>query len=224
MSFDAPPLYEGDVVRRLRFGTQLDSRPIATARRSDDPDRALTPEQVAGYLAKYATKAATDSTDTEAAHARRLRATIADVTDRIHADARADATSLRHHPYRLLWEVAAHARLPRPLLHQVPPLLAHPRIAPPETGPVPAAPRRRPPRGPDRRRARPRRPPCRRRQGNHPGHRALEATPVPAGTRTATPSSPGPPQPAPASTPNGERRSESGPSQQGKRVGRRANE
>ena len=48
-----------------------------TARRTDDPDRALTPEQVAGYLAKYATKSATDSTDTDSPHARRLRATIA---------------------------------------------------------------------------------------------------------------------------------------------------
>ena len=127
MSFDAPPLYEGDLVRRLRFGTQLDARPIATARRTDDPDRALTPEQVAGYLAKYATKSATDSTNTDSPHARRLRATIADVTDRIHADARADETPLREHPYAAARQVAAHARLPRPLLHQVPPLLDHPR-------------------------------------------------------------------------------------------------
>ena len=28
VAFDAPPLYEGDVVRRLRFGAQVDSRPI----------------------------------------------------------------------------------------------------------------------------------------------------------------------------------------------------
>ena len=78
------------------------SRPIATARRTDDPDRALTPEQVAGYLAKYATKSATDSTDTDSPHARRLRATIGEVADRIHADARADETPLRDHPYGLL--------------------------------------------------------------------------------------------------------------------------
>ncbi|MGO4599182.1 replication initiator [Terrabacter sp. 2RAF25] len=102
--FDAPPLHEADVVRRLRFGAQLDSRPIATARRTDDPDRALTPEQVAGYLAKYATKSATDSTGTDSPHARRLRATIAEVTDRIHADARRDGIALREHPYGLLWK------------------------------------------------------------------------------------------------------------------------
>ncbi|MGO4604523.1 replication initiator [Terrabacter sp. 2YAF2] len=102
--FDAPPLHDGDVVRRLRFGTQLDSRPIATARRTDEPDRPLTPEQVAGYLAKYATKSATDSTDTDSPHARRLRATIAQVTDWIHSDARRDSIPLREHPYGLLWK------------------------------------------------------------------------------------------------------------------------
>jgi len=102
--FDAPPLKEVDVVRRLRFGTQLDSRPVAAARRTDDPDRALTPEQVAGYLAKYATKSATDSTDTASPHARRLRATIAQVTDQIHADARRDGIPLREHTYGLLFK------------------------------------------------------------------------------------------------------------------------
>jgi len=102
--FDAPPLHEGDLVRRLRFGTQLDSRPIAASHRVDDPDQALTPEQVAGYLAKYATKSATDSTDTESAHARRLRATIAEATDRIHADAQRDGVPVREHPYGLLWK------------------------------------------------------------------------------------------------------------------------
>ncbi|MEW1952870.1 replication initiator [Terrabacter sp. NPDC080008] len=104
VAFDAPPLHEGDVVRRLRFGTQLDARPIAIARRTDDPDRALTPEQVAGYLAKYATKSATDSTNTDSPHARRLRATIVAVTERIHADARADDMPVREHPYGLLFK------------------------------------------------------------------------------------------------------------------------
>ncbi|MEO7785232.1 MAG: replication initiator [Terracoccus sp.] len=104
VTFDAPPLHEGDVVRRLRFGSQLDSRPVATARRTDDPDRALTPEQVAGYLAKYATKSATDSTNTDSAHARRLRASIAQMTDQIHTDARRDGIPLREHPYGLLFK------------------------------------------------------------------------------------------------------------------------
>ncbi|GGN07980.1 plasmid replication initiator protein [Terrabacter tumescens] len=104
VTFDAPPLHEGDVTRRLRFGTQLDSRPIAAARRTDDPDRSLSPEQVAGYLAKYATKSATDSTDIDSSHARRLRATIVAVADRIHADARRDDVPVRELPYGLLFK------------------------------------------------------------------------------------------------------------------------
>jgi len=104
VSFDAPPLHEDDVARRLRFGTQLDSRPVAAARRTDDPDRALAPEQVAGYLAKYATKSATDSTATNSPHARRLRATIEAVADRIRTDARVDGMPLRDHPYGLLFK------------------------------------------------------------------------------------------------------------------------
>ncbi|MEW1954496.1 replication initiator [Terrabacter sp. NPDC080008] len=109
VSFHAPPLHEQDVARRLRFGTQLDARPIAAGRRTDDPDRALTPEQVAGYLAKYATKSATDSTNTDSPHARQLRATTAAIAGRIHADARADdptrdVTLVREHPYGLLFK------------------------------------------------------------------------------------------------------------------------
>ncbi|EWT06049.1 MULTISPECIES: replication initiator [Intrasporangiaceae] len=102
--FDAPPLHEGDVTRRLRFGAQLDARPATTARRTDDPDRALAPEQVAGYLAKYATKSATDSVNTDSPHARRLRATIAAVTDRIHTDARVEDNPVGDHPYGLLFK------------------------------------------------------------------------------------------------------------------------
>ena len=50
-------------------------RPVRSNRRTDDPDRVLSPEQVAGYLAKYATKSVTDTGATDNAHHRRLRAT-----------------------------------------------------------------------------------------------------------------------------------------------------
>ena len=50
-----------DPTRVLTFGRQLDARPVRTSRRTDHPDRALTPGQVAGYLAKYATKSAADT-------------------------------------------------------------------------------------------------------------------------------------------------------------------
>jgi hypothetical protein len=100
--FDAPPLYDEDVTRRLRFGRQVDARPITTKHRTDDPDHELMPEQVAGYLAKYATKSATDTVDADNPHWRRLRITIDQVTDRIDDEAREDGTPLRDHPYGLL--------------------------------------------------------------------------------------------------------------------------
>jgi hypothetical protein len=102
VTFDAPPLYDEDLVRRLRFGAQVDTKPIQTRSRVDDPDRELAPEQVAGYLAKYATKSATDSVDGGNPHLRRLRAVLAETADRIHAEAKADGIPLREHPYALL--------------------------------------------------------------------------------------------------------------------------
>jgi hypothetical protein len=102
VSFDAPPLHEDDLVRRLRFGTQVDVRAVQTRNRVDDPDRELVPEQVAGYLAKYATKSASDSVDGGNAHLRRLRAVLAETADRIHSEAKADGIPLRQHPYALL--------------------------------------------------------------------------------------------------------------------------
>ncbi|WEV77731.1 hypothetical protein O9K63_14215 [Janibacter cremeus] len=79
VGFDAPPC-AGREVRRLSFGAQVDARSV-TATRVDDPDAPLVGEQVAGYLAKYATKAASDTTDPRRAsgHYRRLRATIDDL-------------------------------------------------------------------------------------------------------------------------------------------------
>ena len=100
--FDAPPLNEGDVTRRLRFGRQLDARPITTRHRTDDPDQELAPEQVAGYLAKYATKSATDTVQADNPHWRRLRVTLDEICDQILHDAAADGTPLRDHPYGLL--------------------------------------------------------------------------------------------------------------------------
>ena len=59
----------------MAFGAQVDTRPVRTSRRTDDPDRSLTLEQVAGYLAKYATKSTGDTTAKDNAHLRRLEAT-----------------------------------------------------------------------------------------------------------------------------------------------------
>lgn len=61
-SMDAPPTRPGDSIRRLRFGAQLDVRPVRRVRPSaaDDTDAELSPRRVAAYIAKYATKACED--------------------------------------------------------------------------------------------------------------------------------------------------------------------
>lgn len=61
--FTAPPIFDGDDPRILAFGSQVDTRPVRTGNRTDDPEQALSAEQVAGYLAKYSTKSATDTVD-----------------------------------------------------------------------------------------------------------------------------------------------------------------
>ncbi len=78
----ADPVHNDDVVRVLAFGTQVDTRPVRTSSRTDDPDRELTPGQVAGYLAKYATKSATDTEAKDNTHLRRLHATARNLAAR----------------------------------------------------------------------------------------------------------------------------------------------
>ena len=79
-----PGVHQGDPTRVLAFGRQLDARPVRTNRRTDDPDRALTPGQVAGYLAKYATKSADDTGTIDNPHRQRLRATARRLAARAH--------------------------------------------------------------------------------------------------------------------------------------------
>lgn len=72
--FACSGVFEGDVERMLSFGAQVDSRPVRLGHRTDDPDHPLSPEQVAGYLAKYSTKSATDTASQhENRHLRRIR-------------------------------------------------------------------------------------------------------------------------------------------------------
>lgn len=75
----APPPLIGEPARVLRFGRQLDARTVHT-RGADLNDGALSAEQVAGYLAKYATKTTGDPT-TDTAHTRRLRRTCTEYAD-----------------------------------------------------------------------------------------------------------------------------------------------
>jgi hypothetical protein len=80
-----PGVDTADPSRTLAFGRQLDACPVHSNRRTDDPDRVLSPEQVAGYLAKYATKSAAGTGATDNAHHRRLRATARELA--LRADA-----------------------------------------------------------------------------------------------------------------------------------------
>jgi hypothetical protein len=70
--FTAPPVHDADTGRVLGFGAQVDTRAVRTSRRTDEPEQPLTPEQVAGYLAKYATKSTGDAAAKDNAHFRRL--------------------------------------------------------------------------------------------------------------------------------------------------------
>jgi hypothetical protein len=93
----APPVHDDDSPRVLAFGAQVDTRAVRTSRRTDDPDRSLTPEQVAGYLAKYATKSTADTETKDSPHLRRLEATARHLAGRaVTVDEDGDA------PYGLL--------------------------------------------------------------------------------------------------------------------------
>jgi hypothetical protein len=102
VTYPAPPLLPGDEHRVLRFGGQLDARPVGSARRVDDPTRPLDPAAFAGYLAKYVTKSLGD-TPISTGHARRLRAVVDAVADQVvddlGPDGLTDPEQVNAHPY-----------------------------------------------------------------------------------------------------------------------------
>jgi hypothetical protein len=97
MRIEVPPVDDQDQPRILAWGRQLDMRVVRDGNRTDDPDGPLAPEQVAGYLAKYATKDANSIRPAARApaHIARLEQTARDLAHR----------AARHDPggkYRLL--------------------------------------------------------------------------------------------------------------------------
>jgi hypothetical protein len=110
--FTAPPVFAGDVQRVLAFGAQVDSRPVKVGHRTDDPDGPLNAEQVAGYLAKYSTKSATDTTtgDQSNPHLSRIQAVAAELATLVEDEWVADQMTcdLKEVPYGLLgkWHTA----------------------------------------------------------------------------------------------------------------------
>ncbi len=84
ISLEAPPVDAEDQARVLAWGRQVDVRVVRDHQRTDDPDRPLTAEQVAGYLAKYATKDANSIRPSRRspAHVARLVQTAHDLGER----------------------------------------------------------------------------------------------------------------------------------------------
>ena len=80
--YDAPAVDERDVTRRLAFGRQLDAQPVRHGNGSE-----LTASQVAGYIAKYATKTIDDpdAYDPRSVHHARIRSTVHVLAERARA-------------------------------------------------------------------------------------------------------------------------------------------
>ena len=178
------PLREDAPALALRFGDQTDVTPLRNS--AGGP---VTPERVAAYIAKYATKSAEDfglgggrTPPRRPGRPRGCRRTSS-------GPARLLGAGRRPRP-RGGPPLAAHARVPRALLHEVPPVLHHPR-------PAARRPRRLPPRQPQCRRPRAgdrgrrRHHSCRSQPGSLPGSDTA---------RPATPPSPSPRQPAHGNT------------------------
>jgi hypothetical protein len=96
-TYTAQPVDPGDTPRVLAWGEQLDVRVVRDRARPDDPGEYLAAEQVAGYLAKYATKDASSLRDhtRPRPHLTRLTRTCHQLAARARAH---DPES----PYRLL--------------------------------------------------------------------------------------------------------------------------
>jgi hypothetical protein len=60
VEYQAPPVSRAAPGYLLRFGNQVDARPVHRSAGRDDLSGAIHPETVAAYIAKYSTKSATD--------------------------------------------------------------------------------------------------------------------------------------------------------------------
>src|SRR4051794_8712346 len=88
VEYDAPPVDGADSPRRLRFGRQVDARPVHDqADRENTGGAQLHPETVSAYVAKYATKAAADLIPADGGpnpHPRRLKTVVGSLALRAH--------------------------------------------------------------------------------------------------------------------------------------------
>ncbi len=126
------PLNEQGAALRLRWGAQVDVRPISGNAHRDGTVGPAHPEQVAAYLAKYLTKATEDfGLPTRVASASHAAATGASAACGA-ADRHRRASSRHCRAWvRPATPLPGHPRLPRASGHQVPPLLGDIRRPPP---------------------------------------------------------------------------------------------
>ncbi len=84
VEYFAPPIDADDTSRLVQWGTQIDIRPVRGAKGSDYQTDSLHAEQVAGYLAKYATKDVTalDHGQLRSPHLRMLEQTCNELAAR----------------------------------------------------------------------------------------------------------------------------------------------
>jgi hypothetical protein len=79
VEYQSPPISSAPPASLLRFGAQVDARPVHRRAGRDDLSGAIHPETVAAYIAKYSTKSATDldpGTRPANLHLARLRSTV----------------------------------------------------------------------------------------------------------------------------------------------------
>ena len=79
VQYQAPPVSRAAPGYLLRFGNQVDARPVHRSAGRDDLAGTIHPETVAAYIAKYSTKSATDldpGTQPAKPHLARVRSTV----------------------------------------------------------------------------------------------------------------------------------------------------
>jgi len=79
VEYQAPPVSQAAPGYLLRFGNQVDARPVHRSAGRDDLSGTIHPETVAAYIAKYSTKSATDldpGIRPTKLHLARVRATV----------------------------------------------------------------------------------------------------------------------------------------------------
>jgi hypothetical protein len=84
VEYQAPPISRAAPGYLLRFGVQVDARPVHRGAGRDDLSGAIHPETVAAYIAKYSTKSATDLDPgfrPANPHLARVRATVLELAE-----------------------------------------------------------------------------------------------------------------------------------------------